>query len=69
MSTKGFARFFLFHLDLELFAKTEKDLVSTHSIFTILLITQYLNKIKEIPLSFMWTLLSIKRIQNFSKKI
>ena len=31
-------------LDLELFAKIKKDLVSTHSLFTLLLITQDLNK-------------------------
>ena len=39
--------FFLFCLDLELFAKIKKDLVSTHSIFTLLLITQDLSKIKK----------------------
>ena len=39
---------FLFHLDLELFAKIKKDLVSTHSFFTLSLITQDLNKIKKI---------------------
>ena len=31
---------FLFCLDLELFAKIKKTLVSTHSCFTLLLITQ-----------------------------
>ena len=36
-------------LDLELFAKIKKDLVSTHLFFTLLLITQDLNKIKKIP--------------------
>ena len=36
-----------FYLDLELFAKIKKDLVSTHSFFTLLLITQDLNKIKN----------------------
>ena len=40
---------FLFYLDLELFAKIKKDLVSTHSFFTLLLITEDLNKIKKIP--------------------
>ena len=40
---------FLFYLVLELFAKIKKDLVSTHSFFTLLLITQDLNKIKKIP--------------------
>ena len=49
MSTKGYVKFFLFCLDLEFFAKIKKDLVSTHSIFTLLLITQDLNKIKKIP--------------------
>ena len=49
MSTKGCVGFFLFYLDLELFAKIKKDLVSTHSFFTLLLITQDLNKIKKIP--------------------
>ena len=34
-------------LDLELFAKIKKDLVSTHSLFTLLLITQDLKKIKK----------------------
>ena len=38
---------FLFCLDLELFAKIKKDLVSTYSFFTFLLITQDLNKIKK----------------------
>ena len=40
--------FFLSYLDLELFAKIRKDLVSAHSFFT-LLITQDLNKIKKDP--------------------
>ena len=39
----------LTYLDLELFAKIRKDLVSTHSFFTLLLITQDLNKTKKIP--------------------
>ena len=34
-------------LDLELFANILKDLVSTHSFFTLLLIIQDLNKIKK----------------------
>ena len=44
MSTKGCSDFFKFCLDLELFPKIKKDLVSTHSFFTFPLITQYLNK-------------------------
>ena len=38
---------FLFFLDLELFTNILKNLVSTHSLFTLLLITQNLNKIKK----------------------
>ena len=41
--------FFKFYLDLKLFANIKKDLVSTHSFFTLLLITQDLNKIKKTP--------------------
>ena len=59
---------FLFCLDLELLAKVKRDLVSTHSFFTLLLITQDLNKVKEIPHILLQTLLSRKRVQNFSKK-
>ena len=50
---KNLCGFFLICLDLELFAKVKKDLVSTHSFFTILLITQDLNKIKKIPHSLL----------------
>ena len=38
---------FLFYLDLELLAKIKKDLVSTNSFFTLILITQDLNKTKK----------------------
>ena len=41
--------FFVFGLDLALFAKVKSYLVSTYSLFTFLLITQALNKIKKIP--------------------
>ena len=40
MSTKGCVGSFLSYLDLELLAKTEKDLVSAHSFFTLSLTTQ-----------------------------
>ena len=40
---------FLFCLDLALFAKIKKDLVSTYSFFTFLLITQDLNNNKKNP--------------------
>ena len=48
MSTEVFVGFFLSCLDLELFGKIKKDLVSTHSLFTLLLISQDLDKIKKI---------------------
>ena len=38
--------FFLSCLDLELFGKIKKDLVSTHTLFTLLLISQDLDKKK-----------------------
>ena len=38
---------FLFYFDLELFAKINKDLDSTHLFFTLLLIIQGINKIKK----------------------
>ena len=68
MSTKMCLGYFLFCLDLDLFAKIKKDLASTHSFFIILLITQDLNKTKKIPNTILWTLLSRNRVQNFSKK-
>ena len=49
MSTKGCVGFFLFCLNLDLFAKIKKDQVSTHSLITFLLITQDINKIKKNP--------------------
>ena len=49
MSTKGCAGTFLFCLDLELSAKIKKDLVSTYLLFTLVLITQDLNKILKNP--------------------
>ena len=49
MSTKGCMEYFLFCLELELFAKIKKDLVSTHSHKPGLSITQDLNKFKKIP--------------------
>ena len=44
--------FFFFYLDLELFEKVKKDLISTHSFCTLLLITHYLNKIRKISHPF-----------------
>ena len=52
ISTKGCVGFSLFCLDLELFAKIKKYLVSTHSFSTLLWLTQDLNKMKKIPHSF-----------------
>ena len=47
-----FLDFFKFYLDLELFVKIKKNLVSIYSVFTLLLITQDLNKIKKVPQTF-----------------
>ena len=58
--------FFLFGLDLELFAKIRNNLVSTQSLKLFLLITHDLNKIKNFPNTFLQALLSRKRVQNFS---
>ena len=57
MSTKECVGFFLFYLDLELFAKINKDLGSKHSFSTLLLINQELNKIKKIPGTLWYILL------------
>ena len=69
MSKKKCVGFFLFHLDLELFAEIYKDLISTHSLFTLSLITLDLNKMKKIPHTLLQTLPRRKRVQNFSQKI
>ena len=55
LSTKGCVRLFLFSLDLEFSEKNRKDLVSTHSFSTLLLITQ--------------DLISGKRCAKFQQKI
>ena len=65
---KRVSDFLKFYLDLKLFAKIKKDLFSTHSFLTPLLITQDLNKIKKIPLTLLETLISRKRVRNFNKK-
>ena len=49
MSKNGCSGLILFCLDLDVFAKIKKDLVSAHSLKPFLLITQDLNKIKKIP--------------------
>ena len=49
MSTKNSVEFFLFCLEIELFAKIKKYRVSTHSQKPLLLTTQYLNKIFKNP--------------------
>ena len=68
ISTKECVGFSLFCFDLELFAKIKKTLVSTHSFSILLSITQDLNKIKKIPHTLLYTLLSRERVQNLSKK-
>ena len=66
MSIKGCSAFFLFSLDLELFAKIKKE----HDVHTLtgLSITQDLNKIKKNPSRILEALVNGKRVQNFSKK-
>ena len=49
---KGVRDFFKFWLDLDLFAKIENDLLSTHLQKLVFLLTQDLNKIKKIPKPF-----------------
>ena len=61
--------FILFYLDLELFAKIKKDLVSTHSFFTLLLITQDLNKIKKNPTHPFVDITKYKTCAKFQQKI
>ena len=69
MSTKGFVGFLKFCLELELFAKIKKYLVSTHSQKPGLSITQDLNKTLKISHTLLQTFVRRKRVQNFSKKI
>ena len=60
---------FLFCVDLELFVKLKKDLVSTHSLFTLLLITQDLNKIKNSLTPFFVDNTRKKTCAKFQQKI
>ena len=69
MSTKECAGFFSFCLDLELFAKIKKDLISTHSFFTFSLITQDLNKIKKTPEHHFLDITKKKIFAKFQQKI
>ena len=59
---------FLFYLDLQLFAKIKKDLVSTHLFFTLLLITQDINKIKKSPTHPFVEITTKKTRAKFKKK-
>ena len=69
MSTKLRVGFFLLCLDLELFAKIKKDLVSIHSFFTLLLITQDLSKIKKVPQNPFVDITKQKTCAKFQQKI
>ena len=60
---------FLFYLDLELFAKIKKDLVSTYSFFTLSVITQDLNKIKKNPTNPFVDITKQKTCAKFQQKI
>ena len=68
MSTKVCSELFLFCLNLELFAKIKKDLVSTHSFFTFFNNSRSKQN-KKIPNTLLQTLLSRKRVQISAKKI
>ena len=61
--------FFLFCLDLELFTKIKKDLVSTESFFTFLLIIQDLNKIKKNPEHAFVDIVKQERCAKFQQNI
>ena len=71
LSTKGCVGFFLFFLDLELFAKIKKDLGSTHSFFTLSLITQDLSKIKEshTPFCRQWQVENVSKVSAKNIKV
>ena len=64
MSTKGCVGLVLFCLDLELFAKIIKDLVSTHTLFN-----SRSKQNKKIPHTLSYTLLSRNRVQISAKNI
>ena len=64
-----FRGFFLFCLDLELFAKIKKDLVSTHSLFTFLLKTQDLKKKKKNPEHAFIDIIKQETCAKFQQKI
>ena len=66
---KSVCGIFLFCLDHESLAKKKNDLVSTHSFFTVISITQNLSKIKKLPHTLLQTSQSRKHVQNISKKI
>ena len=59
---------FLFCLDLELFAKIKKDLVSTPSFYTLVKITDYLNKKKNPAQPFVY-ITKYKTCAKFEQKI
>ena len=69
MSTRGCVGFFKFCLELELFAKIKKDLVSTQSQKPGLSITQDLNKIEKIPHTLLLTLVKTETCAKFQPKI
>ena len=68
LKTKEKSKFVLYCLDLELFAKIKKHLVSAHSHKPSLSITQELNKMKKSWTFFCRHLVSRKGAHNFSIK-
>ena len=65
MSTKRCWGFFLFCLDLELFVKIKKDLISIHLLFTFSLITQDLNKINFVAVGARQSFQFFRKIASF----
>ena len=61
--------FFFFCLELELFAKFKKYLVSTHSQKPVLLITQDLNKTKKNPIYSFVDICKTETCEIFQQKI
>ena len=68
MFTKGCVGFFLYYLDLELFAKIKKDLVST-LVFCTFINNSRCKQNKKNPTHPFVDITSRKRVQNFSKNI
>ena len=69
MSARACVVFLLFCLELELFAKIKKYLVSTHLQKTVLSITQDLNKILKNPTNLFTDIRKTETCGKFQQKI